>query len=104
AQYNQFTGGNPDLDPETADTYTIGFVMTPIDGLDVSLDYFDISIEDRIGTIGANTVLRFCGLTGDPFLCDKVNRNAASGDLWVGSNLATSGHVENLIANFGNLH
>jgi len=71
--------------------------------LSVSVDYYHIAIEDRIGTIGASTILRFCGLTGDPFLCDKVNRNATTGDLWLGSNLATSGFVENLNDNFGNL-
>jgi iron complex outermembrane recepter protein len=103
SQYNHHIGGNPDLDPEKADTWTIGLVATPILGLTVSLDYFDIFIEDRVGTIGASTVLRFCGLTGDPFLCDRVNRGA-TGDLWVGSDLATSGYVENLNANFGEFH
>jgi outer membrane receptor protein involved in Fe transport len=103
SQYNQFSGGNPELDPEEADTYTFGFVTTPIDSLQVSLDYYDIEITDRIGAIGASTVLRFCGQTGDPFLCDKVNRNQNTGDLWRGSSLETSGYVENLNANFGNL-
>ncbi|MFN3835603.1 MAG: TonB-dependent receptor domain-containing protein [Glycocaulis sp.] len=103
SQYNQFSGGNPTLQPETADTWTVGFVATPMNNLSVSVDYYYISIEDQIGTIGANTTLRFCGLTGDPFLCNKVNRNAVTGDLWLGSNLATSGFVENLTSNFGNL-
>jgi outer membrane receptor protein involved in Fe transport len=102
AQYNQHSGGNPALQPEEADTYTIGFVATPIDNLQVSVDYFNIEIADKIGTIGAETVLRFCAQTGDPFLCEKVNRSA-TGDLWLGSDLATSGFVENLDANFGNL-
>jgi iron complex outermembrane recepter protein len=57
-QYNQFSGGNPELDPEEADTYTFGFVTTPIDSLQISLDYYDIEITDRIGTIGAR---RSCG-------------------------------------------
>ncbi|AFV00613.1 TonB-dependent receptor domain-containing protein [Simiduia agarivorans] len=102
AQYNQFAGGNPDLDPEEADTYTLGVVATPIDDLQISLDYYNIEIADRIGTIGASTILNFCATTGDPFLCGKVNRSA-SGDLWVGSDPASSGYVENLTANFGNL-
>ena len=46
---------------------------------------------------------RFCGLSGDPFLCDKVNRNAATGDLWLGSDINSSGYVENLNDNFGDL-
>jgi len=103
SQYNQFTGGNPNLSPETADTFTIGFVASPFDGMSISVDYYDISIEDRIGTIGANTILRFCGTTGQAFLCDKVNRNATTGDIWIGSNLATSGYIENTSDNYGNL-
>lgn len=104
AQYNQFSGGNPNLDPETADTFTIGVVVTPIDRLNLSLDYYDIEITERIGSIGAATVLTFCAQTGDPFLCDKVNRNPNTGDLWLGSDINTSGYVENLDANFGDLH
>jgi iron complex outermembrane recepter protein len=100
-QYNQFIGGNPDLDPEEADTWTLGFVATPIDNLQFSVDYYNIEIADQIGTIGAQTVLNFCATTGDPFLCTKVTRNAQNGNLWVGSDLETSGFVENLNANFG---
>jgi len=103
AQYNEFSGGNPDLKPEKADTWTIGFVTTPLPNLSLSVDYYDIKITERIGDIGAGTILEFCGLTGDAFLCDKVHRSA-SGDLWVGSSLATSGYVENLNANFGDSH
>lgn len=103
SQYNQYSGGNPNLQPETADTWTFGFVVAPMDNLSVSVDYYLVEITDQIGTIGAGTVLRFCGLTGDPFLCDKVNRNGATGDLWLGSSLATSGYVENLSDNFGDL-
>ncbi len=103
AQYNQFSGGNPNLEPEQADTWTLGVVATPLSNLSVSLDYYNIELTDRIGSIGAGTILRFCGLTGDPFLCDKVNRNASTGDLWLGSSLATSGYIENLSDNFGDL-
>ena len=103
-QYNQFVGGNPNLEPEQADTYTFGVVATPIDRLQLSLDYYDIKITDQIGTIGASTTLQFCATTADPFLCDKVRRNAASGDLWVGSDPTRSGLVENLNDNFGELH
>jgi outer membrane receptor protein involved in Fe transport len=101
SQYNQFVGGNPGLKPEQGDTYTIGLVMAPIRGLNLSIDYYDIEITDTIASIGANTILTFCARTGDPFLCGKVRRNANNGDLWVGSNPATSGYVENLTSNFG---
>ncbi len=101
SQYNQFSGGNPNVKPETGDTYTLGLVAAPIRGLNLSVDYYDIEITDQIGTIGANTILQFCGTTGDPFLCSKIRRNPTSGDLWIGSSLETSGYVENLTSNFG---
>ncbi len=100
SQYNQFVGGNLDLRPEKADTYTLGFVVTPTNNLRLSLDYYDIEITDTIATIGAQTILNFCGLTGDPFLCNRVRRSG-SGDLWIGSDPNVSGNVVNLIDNFG---
>jgi len=102
-QYNDFVGGNPDLKPEEADTWTLGFVATPIANLSLSADWYDIKIKDRIGDIGGNTIVSVCGLTGDAFLCGKIHRSAA-GDLWIGQDLQTSGYVENLDANFGNIH
>lgn len=102
SQYNQFSGGNPNLKPETADTYTIGFAATPFDRFDISVDYYAVELTDRIGSIGSQTILNFCATTGDPFLCNKVNRSAG-GDLWVGSDLASSGFIENLNSNFGDL-
>ena len=102
-QYNQFIGGNLNLKPEKADTYTLGFVVTPFDALQASLDYYDIKIKDTISTIGAQTVLDFCGLTGDAALCSLVHRNAVTGDLFRGSN-PTSGQVVNLTNNFGEVH
>ncbi len=102
-QYNQFAGGNPNLNPEKGDTWTIGLVATPLRGLSLTLDYFDIKISDRIGAFGANTILNSCATTGDALYCSLIKRNANSGDLWLGSNPATSGHVVNLGANVGEL-
>ncbi|HEY0334516.1 MAG TPA: TonB-dependent receptor [Stenotrophomonas sp.] len=102
-QYNQFVGGNLALKPETADTWTLGVAFTPIQDLDLSVDYYDIRIEDAITDIGANQILRNCGETGLAVLCDRVHR-AARGDLWVGNDAERSGYVSNLTDNFGNFH
>ncbi|KCZ65549.1 hypothetical protein L53_15255 [Hyphomonas sp. L-53-1-40] len=85
-QFNTLTGGNPDLEPETADTYTIGFVATPsaIPGLTVSLDYFDITVEDLVGTVPQELALDSCLETGDEFFCSLVNRGNG-GTLWANS-------------------
>lgn len=44
-------GGNPDLRPETADTWSLGFDVTPdaIDGLRLSATYFNVKFKDAIG-------------------------------------------------------
>ncbi len=102
-QYNQFTGGNLDLRPEKADTYTLGFVVTPIENLRVAVDYYDIKIEDTISTVGAQTILDFCGLTGEPTLCALVQRSA-TGDLFRGNDPVTSGKILNPTDNFGETH
>jgi iron complex outermembrane receptor protein len=56
------SGGNPNLEVETAETYTVGLVFTPsfIEGLSLTLDYWDVSIDDAISAVGANDILRGC--------------------------------------------
>lgn len=98
SQNNQFVGGNPNLKPEDAKTYTVGFVVTPIENLALTLDYYDIKIEDTISGIGATTILEFCANTADPFLCNLIQRGPA-GDLWLDDN----NYVINTTNNFGTL-
>ena len=47
---------------ETADTDTIGVVLTPsfIEGLTISVDYWDVAIEDAISAVGAGDILKGC--------------------------------------------
>lgn len=103
-QYNQFSGGNPNLKPEQAKTWTLGAAFTPITGLDLSVDYYDIRMTDRVAAIGANTILNLCGTLGVADICNLVHRRPGTGDLWLGSNPATSGYIENLAGNFGKSH
>lgn len=46
------TGGSTDLKAETAHTLTVGVVAQPIDRLSITVDYYDIDIEDAIGVFG----------------------------------------------------
>jgi iron complex outermembrane recepter protein len=61
-QATTLQGGNPDLEPETSESFTFGLVFTPsfIENLVVSLDYFDIEIEDAIGTAPTSEVISSC--------------------------------------------
>ena len=62
-----FVGGNPDLQEETADTYTFGIVWTPqyLPGLAVTLDYYEIEIEDVIGSVSATRLINECYTSAD---------------------------------------
>ena len=53
-------GGNPNLEPESSESFTIGTVLQPIEGLSVTLDYFDIKIDNAIRTTPGSTKLSLC--------------------------------------------
>ncbi len=62
ARFGGVVGGNPDLDEETADTFTLGFVFTPrwVDGLSLTLDYWDVEIKDGIELVTAQETVDTC--------------------------------------------
>ena len=47
--------GATDLENETSNSYTAGIVWTPVDKLSITVDYYDISIEDRMA-LSSNTI------------------------------------------------
>lgn len=99
-QYNGLTGGNPDLDPETSDTYSVGVVLQPefVPGLSMSIDYFNITVDDYISGIGADLIINSCVETLDPFYCSLVVRDE-NNSIW----LSNEGYVVNTTLNTGSL-
>ena len=99
-QYNGNLGGNPNLKPETADTYTAGIVVQPriVPNLTVSVDYFNISIKNTIGILGGNTILLDCISSLSPQFCNLIHRDSF-GSLW----LTTAGYVQDTTVNEGKL-
>ncbi|HEX6661184.1 MAG TPA: TonB-dependent receptor, partial [Sphingomicrobium sp.] len=87
-QYNALIGGNPGLAPESADTYTVGLLLKPrwVPGLAITVDYFDIKVENLVSTLGFQTILSQCLASGDPFFCSKIHRNPGNGSLWQSPN------------------
>jgi len=80
---NFIFGGNPALEPEVANTLTAGVVLEFdwLQGMQASVDYFSLEVEDTIGTLdatlacfdAANTQNLFCGnFTRDPLTFDVV--------------------------------
>ncbi|KFN50538.1 hypothetical protein P873_06280 [Arenimonas composti TR7-09 = DSM 18010] len=51
--------GNRDLEPETSDSWTAGFVWSPAEWVDLSLDWFSIDMRDQVQDLRANEVMRW---------------------------------------------
>ncbi|MBX5460867.1 MAG: TonB-dependent receptor [Steroidobacteraceae bacterium] len=68
-------GGNPEVDPEKADTVTFGVVYQPawLEGFAVSVDAFDIDIDGAIGQLGAQEIVDQC-YAGATQLCQYIER------------------------------
>lgn len=98
-QYNFLQGGEPNLEPETAETFTVGFVATPsfLPGLSLSVDYYDIEVTQAISTVGSSVTMQLCYLYDDLDACQLINRNA-NGQLWLGE-----GNVVDLNKNIGGI-
>jgi iron complex outermembrane recepter protein len=84
AQMVVLAGANPELQPETADTWTLGLVITPraLENLAVSFDAWSVEIEDVITRPNSNDILVACyegpvGLTAPE--CERFGRDPTRG-------------------------
>ena len=80
-------GGNPNLQPETAKSKTLGLVYSPgfLEGFDVSLDWYNIQITNTIGTLGAQFLVTDCYVRGNLPSCAAISRD-------------TGGNITNVLA------
>ena len=71
-----FSGGNPDLEPEKADTTTAGIVFQPhfLEGFQASFDWYKVTIKGAIAQLGGQVIVDQCN-AGDQTLCQYVHRN-----------------------------
>ncbi|WP_448581666.1 TonB-dependent receptor domain-containing protein [Thermaurantiacus sp.] len=62
ARFGGTSGGNPNLEEETARTWTAGIVLQPrwVPGLTLSADYYSIRIEDAIAAVTAQDIVNTC--------------------------------------------
>lgn len=90
-------GGNPELEPEEADTWTVGLVWTPTfmnlrySQLQASIDWYRIEIDNAVAQIDAGEIL---GLCFDP----RVNPEFSPEQTWCTffARDAESGNVEDI--------
>lgn len=71
--YSGLTTGNPTLQPEKADSWNIGGVITPrfLRGFTASADYFRIDLKDAIDSISAQETVNRCN-EGVQAFCDAI--------------------------------
>ncbi len=55
--FDTFFIANPSLASEQSDQFSVGVVYDPVDWLDLSLDYYNITVEDTISQIGAQDII-----------------------------------------------
>lgn len=83
---DMISGGNPNLTPEKSTSMTTGIVWTPgfVDSFAITLDYYDIEIEDAIIFVEAQNVADNCvDASGGPDqnFCSQVDRDPTSHDI-----------------------
>ena len=77
------SGGNPNLNAETSDSYTYGVVVQPhwVPGLSLSADYYKIKVKNVIATLDAQTIINQCydsSTLANPY-CGLFQRNNTGG-------------------------
>lgn len=83
-QISVLTGGNPNLDPERANSFTAGFVWSPSlldntlvsENVDIEVTFYRHDIEGAIQAIDAQTQLDLCVATLDPRFCSGITRTS----------------------------
>ncbi|MDR7061355.1 MULTISPECIES: TonB-dependent receptor domain-containing protein [unclassified Sphingopyxis] len=88
AQANITTGGNLNLQPETANTWTLGVVFQPdfLPRFNLSVDYYNIKIDDVLGVPLPGDIIGACfgavtaASASDP-ACTSIRRNPLTGGL-----------------------
>jgi outer membrane receptor protein involved in Fe transport len=82
-QVQTITGGNPQLQPETARTETVGMVLEPpmVPRLSFTVDYWRTKIENSIGSVATQDILDGCYTGSAPSFCADIAPRAAQNQL-----------------------
>ncbi|SFK68652.1 TonB-dependent receptor plug domain-containing protein [Rhodanobacter glycinis] len=90
------SGSNAELKPETSTTRTLGLVYSPhfVQGLDFSLDYYNIRIKNTIQSVLASDILNYCYIQNDPSFCGRFTRNSSGVITNLNESLANLGELK----------
>ncbi len=100
AQIQTLQGGNRNLQPEKARTFTGGFVLTPglAPGLTAAVDYYNVDLTDTVltsgiaGSVGADFLLNGCyGPAQNAQFCREIVRDSRGNLIQVNSTATNIG-------------
>ncbi len=97
------SGSNPRLQPEKSITRTAGLVFSPhnVDGLDFTLDYYNIYVKNIISSVLANDILNFCYVQNDPTFCGRFTRDGSGAISNLNESLSNLGTLKTEGYDFG---
>lgn len=87
-QIRAITGGNPNLQEETSDTWSLGAVIQPqaVPDLQITVDYYNIKIDQAIGSFGGGLqlVINACNanLALTNIFCQPLQNRSPDGQLF----------------------
>ena len=94
SQFAGRTGGNPNLTEEDSDSFTYGVVLRPrfIPGLAITVDYFNIEIENAIQAVTAQDIVDSCydAPSLNNVFCGQFTRNRNASPTFLGFNSITT--------------
>lgn len=75
-QIRSFVVGNPNVGPETGETWTVGAAFSPdfLPGFSITVDYWEVDLDGAITIIAAGNVVSQCVVSGDLDRCDDITR------------------------------
>ena len=82
-QVNSLIGGNLNLRPETANTNSLSYLFS--DEIDLEIDFYSISLKDKIGSADASFILNRCLDSGESYFCNLIERNSTTGTFYEGT-------------------
>ena len=94
------SAGNAALTAETSDSYTVGAVWSTevdanwIEAFTISLDYFNLEIDDAVSSRDSSDVITACANTLDPLFCDLTPRAVSGAPDVIDNQLQNIGGIE----------
>lgn len=90
------SGSNENLQPETSTSRSLGLIYSPhaVQGLDISVDWYRIRIENLISGVSSDNVLDDCYLRGMASACKLFQRDANGQVINLSHTLANKGWLE----------